>query len=130
MKAEAGESNRLMAKQMNTTREFVQRWRTRWTQNKEVLIKLESEEKSSLYFEGVLKILLDEPRAGHPIKFTAEQVCQIVAVACEKPEDSGHNVSHWSKKQLVTEVIKRGIVESISISQIGRFLKSGRYQTP
>jgi transposase len=116
-----------MAKRMNVSREFVQRWRWRWGRNKEVLSKLEVEEENRAYFEGVLKILSDEPRAGHPLKFTAEQVCQIMAIACEKPQDSGHILSHWGTQQLALEVMKRGIVESISKTQVGRFLKSERY---
>lgn len=127
LRAAAGESNRLMAKRMNVSREFVQRWRWRWGRNKEVLSKLEVEEENRAYFEGVLKILSDEPRAGHPLKFTAEQVCQIMAIACEKPQDSGHILSHWGTQQLALEVMKGGIVESISKTQVGRFLKSERY---
>ena len=44
-----------------------------------------------------------------PCTYTAEQVCQIISVACERPEDSGLPISHWSLSSLAYEVIKRGI---------------------
>ena len=61
--------------------------------------------------------------------FTAEQVCQILSVACEWPEDSGLPMSHWSLNSLAHEIIKRNIVESISRSQLAVFLKSGGHKT-
>ena len=76
------------------------------------------------------EVLSDAPRPGAPVKFTAEQVTQIVAVACEDPENSDRAVTHWTPTELANEVIKREIVVSISPRQVGRFLKSGRTQTP
>jgi transposase len=75
------------------------------------------------------QVLSDAPRPGAPVKFTAEQVTEIVAVACEDPENSGRPVTHWTPRELADEVIKRDIVASISPRQVGRFLKSGGTQT-
>jgi len=47
----------------------------------------------------------------------------IITVACEPPEKSGRPVTHWTPRELTDEVIKRGIVASISVRQVGRFLK-------
>jgi putative transposase len=77
----------------------------------------------------VLTGLSDQPRSGTPPKFTAEQIVQITAVACEAPSKSGRPVSHWTPSELADEVVKRQIVESISVSSVGRFLKSGRLKT-
>ena len=63
---------------------------------------------------------------GYRAKFTAEHVTQILAVACEEPEKCGRPITHWTPRELADEVIKRGIVESISPRQVGRFLKIGR----
>ncbi|MCI0562860.1 MAG: helix-turn-helix domain-containing protein [Nitrososphaera sp.] len=68
--------------------------------------------------------LSDKQRTGAPATFTAEQICQIIAVACEKPSDSNRPISHWSERELASEVTKRNIVESISARSVGRFLKS------
>ena len=127
LKAAAGETNYAMAKTLNIMRNTIKQWRKRWLDNKEELERLSLEKDNKKYRIGILEILRDKDRSGHPIKFTAEQVCQIMSVACEKPQDSGHILSHWGAKQLAMEVEKRGIVESISKTQVGRFLKSGGY---
>jgi putative transposase len=71
----------------------------------------------------ILDVLEDRPRPGVPPKFTPEQLCQIMAVAVEKPQDCGRPVTHWSGRELADEAKKRGIVESISSRHVGRFLK-------
>ena len=57
--------------------------------------------------------------------FTAEHLTQIIAVACEQPEECGRPVTHWTPRELTDEVIKRGIVETISPRHVDRFLKGG-----
>jgi putative transposase len=56
-------------------------------------------------------------------------VTQIIAVACEPPEKCGRPVTHWTPRELADEVKKRSIVPSISVRQVGRFLKGGRTPT-
>ena len=73
-------------------------------------------------------VLTDTPRSGTPATFTAEQIVQIVAVACEPPAESGRPSSHWTPREVADEVRKRGIVETISTRSVGRFLKSGRFE--
>ena len=74
----------------------------------------------------IATVLTDTPRPGTPATFTAAQIVQIVAVACEPPEESGRPISHWTPREVADEVRKRGIVETISTRSVGRFLKSGR----
>ena len=74
--------------------------------------------------------LADQPRAGTLATFTAEQIVQIVAVACEDPADSGRPVSHWTPREVAEEVRKRGLIETISTRSVGRFLKSGGFTAP
>ena len=73
-------------------------------------------------------ILTDEPRPGAPGKFTPEQVTQILAVACEPPAKSGRPITHWTAHELADEVVKRGIVTSISTSQVSRYLRAAALQ--
>jgi putative transposase len=63
------------------------------------------------------------------VKFTAEQVVQIVAISCEDVTASAYPVSHWTPKEVAAEAMKRGIVGEISTRQVGRFLKRGGSQT-
>ena len=44
------------------------------------------------------------------------------AVACEPPEKSGRPVTEWTHAELADEVVRRGIVESISPRHLGRLL--------
>lgn len=102
-----------VAQRLKTTRVTVRLWRQHWIERTAV---------------GVIERLQDDPRSGAPFTFTAEQWCQIIAVACEPPEKSERSISHWTPRELADEVIKRQIVESISPRHVGRFLKSGRAQ--
>jgi hypothetical protein len=110
---------------MGLCEETVGLWRKRWVQGHADLDKLESRPKSLRAAVGVL--LADQPRPGCPGAFTPEQICRILAVACEKPPE---HLSHWTRPELAREVIRRGIVEQISKTSVGRFLKSGGPQTP
>src|SRR2546423_13450055 len=78
---------------------------------------------------SVAKRLADAPKPGAPAKFTPEQVCQIIALACERPADSNRPISQWSHRELADEIVERGIVESISPRHAGRVLKRSRSQT-
>ena len=71
----------------------------------------------------VAERLQDLPRCGAPGRFTPEQLCQIIALACEKPEQYGRPITHWTNRELADEAIKQGIVESISVSYVGQLLK-------
>ncbi len=73
--------------------------------------------------DTVIERLSDLPRSGAPDTFTPEQICQLVALACEKPEAYGYPTSHWTQRELANEMMQQGIVESISQSQICRILK-------
>jgi transposase len=83
-------------------------------------------EKPSALPRAIEGLLSDRPRSGSPGKFTAEQVTQLLAIACEDPEESGRPVTHWTPRELADEAAKRGVVESISPRQVGRSLKIRR----
>ena len=70
--------------------------------------------------------LQDAARPGAPATCSAEQWCQLIALACEPPDVSGRPISHWTPRELADEARKRGIVTTISERYVGRFLKSGR----
>lgn len=118
-----------LSKEVSLDSATVRSWRKKWLSHKEKLAVLESVESDKKYYEAILDILSDDQRPGTPLEFTPEQVCQIISVACEAPENSGYPVSHWSYPLLREEVIRRGIVESISVAHVGRFLKSGRHKS-
>jgi len=55
-------------------------------------------------------------------------VTQVLAVACEEPEQSGRPVDRWTHRELADEVIHRKIVPCISVSQVGRYLAQAELQ--
>lgn len=72
----------------------------------------------------VIELLQDRERSGAPAKFTPEQLCQIIALACEiTPEECHRPVSHWTARELADEATHRGIVAGISPRHVGRLLK-------
>ena len=125
-----GAGNHELARTQNLDRGTVRYWRGRWI---ELIPKLTRAETSEISDEDLRSLVLtglsDLPRSGTPATFTAEQIVQLVAVSCEEPSNSERPISHWTPAELADEVVKRKIVESISPSSVGRFLKSGRSQT-
>jgi putative transposase len=123
-----GLANEDIAGQVGCERHAVGPWRHRWADAFESLVLIECCEKPSALPRAIEGLLGDRPRSGSPGKFSAEQVTQLLAVACEDPEASGRPVTHWTPRELADEVVKRKIVASISARQVGRFLKSGRVE--
>lgn len=110
------------------TRDTVYRWINRFTAAQEELDQLELEYQAGClsdarYERAIGAILYDAPRSGHPATFTEEQKQKIIALAAEKPETVGVPITHWTHKLLQDTIIDRGIVPTISSSQVGRFLK-------
>ena len=122
-----GWNNSQAARHLRLKRDTVILWRGRWLENAGRLGAAQRADAAPRDLEElVFEILWDRDRPGTPPKFTPEQVAQILALACETPEESERPVSHWTPRELADEAIKRGIVESISPRQVGRFLKGGR----
>jgi len=115
--------NEDIAERVGLTRRQVGRWRRRWANAWAQLIDLECCESRAALRRAIEAILSDEPRPGAPGKFTPEQVTQILAVACEPPENSGRPITHWTARELTDEVIRRGIVAAISPAQVYRYLR-------
>jgi len=90
-------------------RKTVSKWRQCWL--------------SALSQCKVSERLGDKPRSGAPATITAEQICAIIALACEPPLDSGHPITHWSQQAVADEAMRRGIVETISATLGGAFFK-------
>ena len=118
-----GVSNRQQARVLGCDHQRVRRWRRRWTGVSDRLMAAEADGVTDKDLKEMLRqALFDAPRSGGPPTFTAEQLTQILAVACELPSDSGRPVTHWTPRELADEVIKRGIVASISPRHVDRLL--------
>ncbi len=124
LEASTGSYNKTISQALGLCEETVGFWRKRWIDSRIELEKLKDKPKPLR--EAVSQTLADKPRPGCPGTFTAEQICQLLAVACETPPA---HLSHWTQPELARAVIDRGIVDSISASSVGRFLKSGGFKT-
>ena len=120
-----GLKNEEIAEKLQCERHGIGIWRRRWPKAFHQLTVIECVEKPPALRNAIGEVLGDWPRAGCGGTFTAEQIAQILAVACEPPEKSSRPVTHWTSRELTDEVIQRGIVASISVRQVGRFLKDG-----
>jgi len=67
--------------------------------------------------------LQDASRPGAPARITAEQRCQIAALACEAPTKTGRPISQWTGREIADELRKRGVVEQISPRHASYLLK-------
>jgi transposase len=108
-----GKNNAQIARELDIAVETARQWRDRWLALQPI----------SLDDLTIAERLEDLPRPGAPARITADQRCQIEAMACEKPEDSGRPISQWTNREIADEIKKRGIVDSISPRHAARLLK-------
>jgi putative transposase len=113
LEADAGLNNSQIARQLDLTPETVRLWRKRWLAFQAI----------ALADLSVAERLSDSPRPGRPADISAEQVCQIKAVACEQPKE--RPISQWTGREIADEVMARGIVKQISPRHAARLLKKG-----
>jgi len=128
LKAADGKRNQEIADELEITVRTPRRWRDRWAQASAHLTAAETEVTDAQLSELIEALLTDKPRSGAPATFTAEQICRIVAIACEDPQESERPVTEWTPKELADEAVQRGIVSSISPRSVGRFLKGRRFE--
>lgn len=98
--AATGGSNTEIATRLACTRPTVRKWRQRWLDAQKTLLALESDETmtDTALRREIEAVLADADRPGAPPTFSAEQVAQIIALACETPEHSDRPSSHWSNR--------------------------------
>jgi transposase-like protein len=97
------------ARELGVWPKTVRYWRRRWRQAADA--------------QPLPERLADAPRCGAPATYTAEQICAVIAMTCEKPTDSERPISQWSQREIAAEAMRRGLVPSISQRSVGRFLK-------
>ena len=103
----------------------VGRWRRRWQADWERLIQVECSESKATLRRAIELLLSDRPGRGRKPSFTSEQQAAIVAIACEDPDQtSDRPISHFTRREIADEAIRRGVVETISPTTVGAFLKS------
>lgn len=125
MLANQGLTNDDIEAELFLSNHTVIKWRNRFFHAAEQLAQVEKDTPLKLK-EEIIKVLSDEQRSGKPSSFTDEQVATIIALSLQDPQTIGFPFSHWTSELLKIAVIDKGIVGSISESQIRRFLKRKR----
>jgi len=115
--------NTEIAEIMNIERHSVGRWRKRWQDSTTALLAIQLNESKAAFERAIVDVLRDAHRSGSTGKFSAEQMVQIVATACENPRSCGRPVETWTSRALADEVQKRSIVPSISTSRVSQLLR-------
>ena len=100
-----------IAHQLELALNTVRKWRRRW---------------ESMPDAEIAQRLADLPRPGAPARITPEEICRILALACEPPSSCNRPITHWTQQELADEAMRQGIVDVVSQRSVGRFLKSGR----
>ncbi len=108
--ADKGRNHQEIARELGISRDMARLWRNRW-------LDLSQKEVP------VVERLQDAERSGAPATFSLEQILQLFAMACEKPETYGRPISEWTAQELADEMVKQGIVASISPRHVGRLLE-------
>lgn len=117
------EDNRDIARAVGFCAKTVGAWRRRWRDSFDALLRVQFSESHAGFQRAIIECLSDAPRSGSPGKFSAEQVVGLIGIACEPPEKSGRPVTSWTGRELADEAQKRGLIESISASQVNRILR-------
>ena len=113
--AAQGHSNVQIARELAINVDTARLWRDRW-------VELQGIDLETL---SIAERLQDAPRPGAPVRITNEQRCQMAAVACETPMQSGCPISQWTGREIADELKARGIVEQLSPRHASYLLKKG-----
>jgi putative transposase len=113
--AAQGHANVQIARDLAVNVDTVRLWRDRW-------VGFQGIDLGTL---SIAERLQDAPRPGAQPRITAEQRCQMAALACEAPSKAGRPISQWTGREIAEEVKARGIVEQISPRHAARLLKKG-----
>ncbi len=113
LEANAGKNNSQIACKLDVSVETVRAWRKRW-------LTLQSVALADLSLQDRLS---DAPRPGRRSQISAEQHCQLIAMACEPPKE--RPISQWTGREIANEAMAPGIIQQISPRHAARLLKKG-----
>ena len=108
-----GKNHTQISRELRISIDMARQWRNRWASFAPIPLREMS----------VSERLEDAPRPGKPSAISAEQMCKIVALACEAHKQSGRPISQWTGREIADELMRRQIVETISPRHAQRILK-------
>ncbi len=100
-----GTSNAESARRLGVCTDTVRKWRAR-------------------FCARGLPGLVDRPRPGRRRTFPKTAEAEVKALACELPAESDVPLARWSYTELAAAAVTRGVIETISPSTVGRWLRA------
>ena len=117
--AASGIRNEPLATRLTCSPTTVRKWRARWAEAESRLAAAEAD--AAALATTIAASFADAARPGAPDTFSAEQIVQIVNLACTSARASGRPIDAWTPRELADEAERQGIVTSISPTTVGRF---------
>lgn len=115
-----------VAEKLGVDRQRVRRWRSRWASELRTRLNaVEAVANDKVLETAIREALMDAPRPGAPPQFTENQINLVCAMACRSPSEYGLPHSRWTRGLLARVAVEKGIVSSVSVAEIGRWLKKG-----
>jgi hypothetical protein len=116
-----GKAYSVISQELGIDLNTVKSWQKRWILAQNSLSELETQAELT---KGIQLFFKDLARTGKPKKFTLAQEKQIIALACDRPDNHNIEMTDWSHEMLALTAKTKGIVKSISSAQVGRILKN------
>jgi transposase len=120
--AARGATNVEIEHKLELSNHTVIKWRGKYFNIAPELAEI-SEKSPSKLKSALLQALSDAHRSGTKPRVTQEQIAKILALYQSEPKKLGLPFSRWSCASLRKEAVARGIVDTISTTQIRRYLK-------
>lgn len=132
--ASKGYTNASVTRELGIDLKTVKKWRRRWETEFDSIQVFELGESGQgvgdkELLKRMLLVVKDNARSGAPKQITLAQEKQIIALACEKPEDHGIPLTQWNREILAQVAKAKGIVKAISPRYVGEILKKNRAST-
>src|SRR6266498_3619579 len=93
--AATGQRNEPFARQLGCTPKTVRKWRARWVEQEAALAVAEAVPHDLR--ATIANVLADAARSGAPDTFSAEQIVQIINLACTPPAEAGRPLDAKTK---------------------------------
>ena len=115
-------NNEAIEREVGLGHDQVGLWRRRWRDSWNRLIGIECTEELPELKDAIKELLADAHRSGRPPEISSEQQAELIATACEDPQDSGRPIACWTSDELADEMTSRGTFLKISGRWVRRLL--------
>lgn len=106
LQCDAGVPVSLVARRVGVTRPTVRLWRDRFAST------------------GELEALEDAPRSGRPARIEVATRCELVQIACRRPDEKKVRFRDVWTREALAEVLRREAGVTLSVTEIGRILRA------